>query len=103
MPIISNFPNIYHNDSFLIFKHITIPTSAWISDSTYTGWSYKADILLAGITEEHIPFVTFDAIDASSGNFAPVSDSHSGGIYIYAKNIPSDNLQIVNIVCLKGD
>lgn len=87
---------------FLIVQNnVSVSTSAWASDTTYMEYPYKATIPITGCTANHIPEVTFNLADATSGNFAPVTDSYDGGIYIYAKEQPTATLTIPTIKLTK--
>lgn len=83
--------------SLLTFKNVSVPTSAWTSDSTYAAFSYRAAIACANVTANHIPDVIFDVVDAMSGNFAPVVSSYDGGVYIYATSKPTAAITIPTI------
>ena len=67
----------------IIYKNVSV--SSWAEDSTYTGFGYKATVTLANADETMIPFVTFSVADSVSGNYAPVAQSFTHGIYIYSK------------------
>ena len=79
------------------FINQTVATSAWASDSTYSDYGYKADITLSGVTASDFGIVTFAPGDAHSGNFAPVCQTISGGVRIYARSIPSEAVTIPTI------
>ena len=83
----------------LIFTNVSVATSAWTSDSTYTDYDYKAVISTSNVTASMIPEVVFDPDDATSGNLAPVADSGSGSVTIYAKEVPSSSITIPTIIC----
>ena len=83
----------------LIFEDQTVATSAWVSDSTYTDYGYKAVVSLSGVTASMIPDVVFDPADALSGNFAPVAVSGAGSVTIYAKAVPESTITIPSVVC----
>lgn len=84
----------------LNFANKTIATSAWASNSTYSGYPYRASVACSGVTANHFPVVVFSPSDASGGNFAPVAVSYSGGVYIYAASKPTATVTIPNIACL---
>ena len=84
----------------LNFANKTVATSAWASNSTYPDYGYRASVTCSGVTANHFPIVVFSPADAQSGNFAPVAQSYSGGVYIYAAEKPTATLTISNIVCL---
>ena len=84
----------------LNFANKTVATSAWASDSTYSGYPYRASVACSGVTVNHFPVVVFSPADATGGNFAPVAVSYSGGVYIYAASKPTATVTIPNIACL---
>ena len=83
----------------LKFTNKTVATSAWTSDSTYTGYNYTAVVSCSNVTATMIPDVIFSPADAMSGNFAPVADSSAGSVTIYAKEVPSATITIPTIIC----
>lgn len=68
----------------LVFTSVEVETSDWESDLTYTDFPYKATISATDVTSGMIPEVIFDAPDAVSGNFAPVAESGTDEIFIWA-------------------
>lgn len=71
-----------------------VSVTNWTSDNTYSDFPYKATIAVAGMTSNHIPEVVFELEEATSGKYAPISNSYNGGIYIYATEIPTTNITI---------
>ena len=67
----------------LKFTNITVST--WVSDTTYTNYSYKSTITLTGVTTSMVAEVIYSVADAESGNYAPVCETFDGGVYIYSK------------------
>ena len=84
----------------VMFSNVSVATSAWVSDNTYTGYDYKAVISTANVTSSMFSIVAFAPDDAESGNFAPVSDPGSGSVTIYAKEVPDSAITIPSIVCV---
>lgn len=76
-------------------QNITI--SSWSSNSTYTDFPYRATVSITGVTADMIPEVIFNATDALSGNYAPVSQTYAGGVYIYSKVTTS--ITVPTIIC----
>lgn len=72
----------------------TVATSAWSSITAVNDYAYRASVSVTGMTANHVPEVMFSLADATSGNFAPVSVSYAGGVYIYAKEVPSASVSI---------
>jgi len=90
------------NTQVLKFSNKSVLISDWISDTTYPDYNYRASVALVGITSDHIPMVIFSSEDASSGNYSSIVASYSGGVYLYAKDIPSSSIIIQTIICIKG-
>lgn len=80
----------------------TVQTSAWSADTTYDGYGYRASIAMSNVTSDYVPSVTFGIAEAESGNFAPVADTYSGGVYIYAKEQPTEAVNVLSISCVRG-
>lgn len=83
----------------LMFSNVSVATSAWVSDSTYDDYDYKAVLSTANVTAAMVPEVIFDPDDAASGNFAPVAVSGSGSVTIFAKEVPEATITIPTIIC----
>ena len=83
----------------LPFTNKTVATSAWVSDTTYTDFPYRAAVSCEGVTAKHYAEVAFAPADAMSGSFAPVAESYDGGVYLYANEMPSAAVTIPTIVC----
>ncbi len=83
----------------LTFTNTAVAASAFVSDTTYADFPFRASVSLAGVTETMVPEVFFDVPEAMSGNFAPVAKTFSGGVYIYAAEAPSDDITIPTILC----
>lgn len=93
--------NGYGNADIITASNLSVPTSAWTSDTTYEEFSYRAAITIAGCTAAYKPDVTLSLADAMSGNFAPIAESYAGGVYIYAAAVPDTSMTIPNITLLK--
>ncbi len=83
----------------LTFTNKSVAASAFVSNSTYSDFPYRAAVALTGVTAAMVPEVFFGLTDAMSGNFAPVAESYAGGIYIYAAAKPSAAITIPTILC----
>lgn len=83
----------------LTFTNTTVAAAAFEPDTTYTDFPFRASVSLAGVTGAMVPEVVFGATDAASGIFAPVAESISGGVYLYAAEAPSANITIPTIIC----
>lgn len=66
----------------------------WQADGTYTDYPYRAAIPMAGATTDVFPYVEFETNEAESGNYADVSISYDGGVYIYCKEIPQTDIYV---------
>ena len=101
-----NFKN-YIDDSKeskkLVFGNVVVARSAFVSDTTYSDYRYRAAISLDGVDSSMIPEVMFDADIAASGDFSSVSAAYDGGVYIYSASVPSSEIIIPTIVCWSRD
>ena len=90
-----------HDDHYISI--VQVATSAFTSDSTYAslGYNVKGTIEMLDITENDVVNVTFDMAQAVSGNFAPVSNTYNGGVYIYAKKMPTSTITVA-LEIIKG-
>lgn len=88
--------------NILIFENITLETTAFVEDTTYEAFGYKADISCTGVTAEFFSDVVFGVEEATSGNYAPISLSGTGIITIYAVYKPESTITIPSIICSKG-
>ena len=83
----NNKKPFWNSSSSLSFKNVE--ASNWVSDSTYTGYNYKCVLSTPGITENSYVIVSFDVVDAISGNYAPVCLTGQNTVTIYGSvNIP---------------
>ncbi len=98
----ANLAQQYAEDAqtFRVINNTTVPVSAWI-DNTSTTYKKKALITLENVTSNQIIDVYFAENEAISGNYSPVTDSVSSGVYIYAKEIPSSDITIPSILIFK--
>lgn len=68
-----------------LLKFTNKVASTWVSDTTMSGFSYRCDITCEGVTEEMYPEVVLFSEQASSGDYAPVSESKDGYVSIWSK------------------
>lgn len=87
----------------LQFKNVSVSKGSFVSDSTYQDFPYRAGISLSGVIESMIPEVVLSVDDAVSGNFAPVSESYNGGVYLYACSPPDADITIPTIIMWRGN
>lgn len=93
------YPKLASDAVKLIFTNTVIQTTQFAADTTYEDFPYKVVIGLSdAVTPSMLPEVIFGAVDASSGVFAPVADSVTGGIVIYASEVPEAAVTIPTII-----
>nr|DAE44342.1 MAG TPA: Receptor Binding Protein [Caudoviricetes sp.] len=93
------YPKLASDAVKLIFTNTVIQTTQFAEDTTYEDFPYKVIIGLSdAVTPSMLPEVIFGAVDASSGVFAPVADSVTGGIIIYASEVPEAAVTIPTII-----
>lgn len=84
----------------LAFTNVLVPASAFVANSTYEDYPFRAAVALNGVAATgYIPEVIFDLTDATSGIFSPVAVSYNGGVYIYAAEDPAKDTTIPTIIC----
>lgn len=82
------------------FTASDVSVSSWVSNSTYSGFPYRASVAISGVTAEYVPDVTFSLADSISGDYAPVAESYNGGVYLYSK--VNTAIVVPSIICTKG-
>lgn len=91
------------NTMVSISNDVSCPVSQWAEDmaKTYDEYTYKADLYIQGITDEMVPFVNFSATEQASGNYIG-AESNTNIVSIWAKDMPSADFTIPNIVFIKS-
>lgn len=92
------FPKLANDAVKRVVTNKTVLVADFVSDETYSDYSYRAAITINGVTSDMIPEVMFDVEDAINGIYAPVAKTYDGGVYIYASVPPSENLVIPTII-----
>ena len=82
----------------LTFTSKSVATSAWTSNTTYDDYPYRAAVACSGVTAAMFAEVVLSPTDATGGNFAPVCQTYSGGVYLYAKAVPDAAITIPTII-----
>lgn len=88
----------YVDGSKLVFSNVTVSPASFAPDAAYPDFPYKAELPLAGVTQSHIPQVTFGISDAVSGNYAPAALSYNGGVCIWAVSVPAGTVTIPTVI-----
>lgn len=76
-------------------KLLSILTSAWVADTTYSGYSYRATIADTSVTTSKDVDVAFDMASVGIAQTASVGGAtvmYNGGFYLYAQSVPSATL-----------
>lgn len=89
------------NADIITTTNTSVPASAWVTDTTYDEFPFRAAIAITGCTIDHKPDVTFSLADSLSSNFAPISETYAGGVCIYAGEKPATTIVIPTITLLK--
>ena len=85
----------------LSFNNIKVAVSSWLANDTYSDYPYRATISCNGVDSNYNPLIAFSLTDATSGTFAPVASTVTGGVCIYANAIPSADITIPTIQCIR--
>lgn len=82
----------------IVFRNVEVGTSNWVLDNTYEKYPYKATVSLQSVTGGMTAEVIFGMNEAVEGVYAPVNETFSGGLYIYASAIPDAAITIPQIL-----
>lgn len=83
----------------LAFENVEIQPSSWQADETYAEYPFRAAVTLSGVTENFVPDIVLSPEDALSNVFAPIADSYSGGVYLYANEAPAGTITVPTVKC----
>lgn len=86
----------------LVFANTAVPVSAFVADSTYQDYPFRAAVALENVLSFMIPNVVYSVAALTDNNFAPVAECYNGGVYIYADSKPTAPVAIDTIICWKG-
>lgn len=85
----------------LIFRDVSVPLSAWVSDSTYTGYPYKAVITCTGVTADYFPQVAFSQPQITEYFPASVAETGAGTVTVWVRKKPTAAITIPTILCVR--
>ena len=94
----------YVDSKVIVAREVYVKYDLWTMDTEYSeqGYRYRIDLDVPGVTENHVPDVTFYLQEAISGNFAPIASAHNGYISIYGRELLYD-FYLASVVCARGD
>lgn len=87
----------------LQFNNTAVAVSAFANTEEYEDYPYRVAVPLKGVLESMIPEVVFSLQDATSGLFASVAETYTGGVYLYASDLPEASITVPVIICWKGN
>lgn len=90
--------------NLIIVSNVTVQTTDWALSGVpiSADFTYEATITVNGADASMVPEAVFSADDAMSGNFAPILQSASNAVIIYAKAVPSGAITIPTIMIHVG-
>ena len=88
------------NTDSIILHNVSVTSDLWTAVSGMGDFGFVASIPVSGCTANYVPNVVLDLASAISGNFAPVSESGTDVVKIYAKEKPTADITIPTIICL---
>lgn len=62
-----------------------VSVSSWSADATYSGYGYRATVTMTGATSSDSAEVVYGHNEAISGNYSPICETLTDGVYIYSK------------------
>lgn len=94
---ISGVPITYPYNTFEFTGSTTVPTIT--TDTTYSSYPYKYTYTIKGVTQRCRADVVLSVDDATSGNYAPITECASGVVYLWGKVNKAPN--ILNVILFK--
>lgn len=94
---ISGVPITYPYNTFEFTGSTTSPTIT--TDTTYSSYPYKYTYTIEGVTQRCRADVVLSVDDATSGNYAPITECASGVVYLWGKVNKAPN--ILNVILFK--
>lgn len=88
------------NDVF-VFRNITVKASEWMASTKHQDFPWEATTSVKDVTENHVPFVTFDHIDSATYGLGTVADTGDKTLTIYAVEKPGEDLVIPQVVFIE--
>jgi hypothetical protein len=82
----------------ILLTDVTVATTDWTASTAHEDYPYQATISVEKANSTMIPEVNFGFADAVAAKFAPVVQSVSGGVVIYAKEVPEADMVIPNVI-----
>lgn len=81
---------------FLTFQNIT--ASTWVSDNTYSEYSYKCVLTCTGVTSSDYAQVIFNPAQSVSGNYANVCLTDTDTVTIYSKVNTAISIPTITVI-----
>lgn len=90
------------NTNTSVWSNITVSTSQWSSSTTYPQYPFRATLTFQGCNATYIPevFPSADAIDL--GILAPIAETGTNCVYLYASEKPTVSIKINHIIFTKN-
>ena len=79
------------------FLNKTVAVADWASDNTYSDYPYKATVTCTGVTANDGALVTFSLEDSESLIFAPICNTVTNGVEIWAKEAKAITIPTIAI------
>lgn len=79
-----------------------LTVGSWGNDpeSLFADFPKRGEISCSGVNASMYPIVAFNAEDAMSGDFAPISKAGAGKVYVYASDTPDHTVTPLSVVVL---
>ena len=65
-------------------KFTDLNASSWVSDSPYTDYPYRCDLMCTGVTANDYADVAFSVEQVESGDYAPVCETKTDVVSIWS-------------------
>lgn len=85
---------IVGGDDVFVFHSIVVPQELWTASLQHEDFPWEATVAAKDVTEQHVPFVVFDHVDAATYGLATVADTGEGTLTIYSVTKPTATFTI---------
>lgn len=81
----------------IIAQNVEVGTDAWVADTTFAEYPYRAAAVVSGAAENMLANVVYAPTESDSGDYSKQTAAYDGGVYIYAKEVPAAAITLLTV------
>lgn len=85
----------------VFYTNVTVSKTSFLSSTKFAFYGFCASIPLIGVTAKSLVEVIFNHNEAVSASYSPIVESYDGGVKIYARFKPTQDVVIPKIIEIK--